>query len=521
MRTKSTLPPRPDLNVAMKPDNPKIRNELISMIVQYLEDSGYIASALNLRDDMRLIIAKESSRCRLLLKLRSVIKSGDWTQIEPLTNELSSSPKLLYSILRHRFFELLSSGDTSIALQFLSTRLREYRGHCEPPNDYEELCYTLVEAASPSQSPQLPDLSLSLQQILDSIDKELKSYDSPIYEKNPPDHRLVSLLQQAVKFQIGRFEEKGNIESLLVDYQPSAIPNGIPKSMPQDHNGNIKCLAFVPGTSTLISGSSDKTAIIWDAANWTKKAVLNDHDGRIWSIAAGNDIVTTACSDGIVRLYNITSTNMLAKLSNHNGDVYSVDTDIDGRHIVSGGYDQNVIVWDTPTQAPETILKGHSAAVTAVIYDPIKNLVVSGGKDLTVQLWDVRSYLAIMQLTPVLGEVTSISADPSFTRILAATKDSTNRIWDLRKIENVMLLKGHQNSSKHFVRARFGPNGKTVISGSDDGKIHAWDSFTGKPIKAFRAHQPTTYDVVWSSHAHVFASCGDDSNLFIWEPAQL
>lgn len=41
---------RPDLNVAMKSDNPMIRNEIPSMIVRHLDNSGYISAALNLRD---------------------------------------------------------------------------------------------------------------------------------------------------------------------------------------------------------------------------------------------------------------------------------------------------------------------------------------------------------------------------------------------------------------------------------------------------------------------------------------
>ena len=512
---------RPDLNVAMKPDNPRIRNEILSMIVQHLEDSGYISAALNLRDEMRLKIAKDSARNRLLLKLRVAIKSGDWNQIEPLTAELASSPKLLYSILRHRFFELLSTGDTSTALQFLSTRLREYKAHEDPPNDFDNLCMILVDAASPSQTPQLPEISDSLTRIINTIDSELLAADSPIVEQELPEHRLMDLLQLAVKFQIGNFELKSQIKSLATDFQPAAIPHNKSTTLPVGHKASVKSLAFVPGTSTLLSGSSDKTVCVWSLAKLDKVAELPGHRGRVWSIAAGNDIAATACSDGVVRLFNVPEATQIGEFHGHRGDVYTVDTDFQGRHIVSGGYDQSVIIWDAPTQAPETTLKGHGGAVTAVLFDPTGKIVVSGGKDLTVQLWDVRSYLATMQLAPVLGEVTGLSADPSFTRILAATKDSTNRIWDLRMTDSVMLLKGHNNSTKHFVRARFGPTGQTVIGGSDDGKIYCWDATTGKIIDKVRANHTGVFDVVWSTHAHMFASCGDEEIIHLWEPKAL
>ncbi|EAX88544.1 WD repeat protein, putative [Trichomonas vaginalis G3] len=512
---------RPDLNVALDPNNPHIKNEILSAIVQHLEESGLIASSLILRDEMRLKISKDSARSRLLLKLRVAIKSGDWNQIEPLTAELTSSPKLLYSILRHRFFELLSTGDTTTAMQFLATRLKEHRAYEDTPHDFEHLCAVLVDAASPSQSPQLPELSESLKRIIETIDEQIRQSDAPVIEKELPEHRLLDLLQLAVRFQVDDFKLKSPIQTLTSDFQPDVMPHGQCIELPSHHTASVKSIAFVPGTSTLLSGSSDKSVIVWSLAKMDKVNELRGHKGRIWSIATGNDVAATACSDGVVRVFNVPESRLIGEFHGHSGDVYSVDTDFEGRHIVSGGYDQSIIVWDAPTQAPETTLKGHGGAVTSVIFNSTGNIVVSGGKDLTVQLWDVRSYLATMQLAPVLGEVAGLSADPSFTRVLAATKDSTNRIWDLRMPNQVMLLKGHQNSAKHFVRAHFGPTGSTVIGGSDDGKIYTWDANTGKVIDKIRANRSCVFDVVWSSHAHMFASCGDEEKIRLWEPKEL
>jgi hypothetical protein len=71
----SSFPPlsAPSVSAALRPDTPRIRHKLISIIVQYLEDSGYYASALHLRDELRLHISQASSRSRQLIKLRSAI----------------------------------------------------------------------------------------------------------------------------------------------------------------------------------------------------------------------------------------------------------------------------------------------------------------------------------------------------------------------------------------------------------------------------------------------------------------
>ena len=512
---------RPDLDAALQPDDPRIRAQLLSMIVQYLEDSGLYASALNLRDEVRYKVACDVARSKQLVRIRGAVVTGDWTNMEHFTAKLCTNPSLLYRVLRHRFYELLAQGDTATALQFLATRLREHRVHEDVPGDFDRLCLTIVEAASPSQSAQLPDVQESRTQILAAIDRELKACTTPLIEQAPPPKRLLQVLGQAVEFQFGKFPPSAPVETLIRDYHPPVVPAPGSVALPRVHRGSVRSLAFVPGTNTLLSGSCDRTVVVWDTANKQKLGRLKGHEGRVWTIAAGRENAVTGSSDGTVRLWSVSEKTELAVFRGHEGDVYSVAVEGGMRHIVSGGYDQSVIVWDTPTQSAEATLKGHSGSVTAVLVDRSGKTIVSGGNDLTLQLWDARSCLATGQLTPILREVTSLSADSTFTRILAATQDNTNRIWDLRMTDSVVVLKGHQNSSKHFVKARFGPGDKTVIGGSDDGKIYIWDAATGQQINTLRAHAMGVFDIAWSSHSHCFASCGEDTDVLLWGPSAI
>jgi WD40 repeat protein len=507
---------RADLETALRSNNPHIRNELLSMIVQYLEDAGYFSSALNLRDEVRLLVANDSARGKALVKLRGAITSGDWSQVEHVTTSLSANSSLLYCIMRHRFFELLAEGDLVTALHFLSTRLREYRDHEDVPGDFDRLSLMLVDSASPSQSSPLPNLVESTSHILEAIDRELRTCDEPLIEQSPPEHRLLDLLQQAVSFQFGNFPPRNPITSVVADFRPSVIPSHESANLPSHHTSNIKALAFIPGTNTLLSGSSDKSICVWNVSGLTLIGKLNGHQGRVWSVAAGREFAVTGSGDGTVRLWSVHDLSELAVFNGHQDDVYSVDVEPGGNRIVSGGYDQSIMLWDGSTQSPEACLKGHSESVTSVLFG--EQTVVSGGDDLTVQLWDIRSCLATEQLSPVLGEVTSLAADSGFTKILAATRDNTNRIWDRRMNAPVVVLKGHRNAARHFVRARFAPDDQTVIGGSDDGKIYCWNATTGEIVDVIPAHPKGVFDIVWNSHGHCFASCGDDPDLHVWSP---
>ena len=121
---------------------------------------------------------------------------------------------------------------------------------------------------------------------------------------------------------------------------------------------------------------------------------------------------------------------------------------------------------------------GHSLSVAACIFSPVGNLVITGSKDCTIRFWDVVSGLCIKTITSHLGEVTSIEMNSSGLQLLSGCKDNSNRLWDVRmvcltclkiidrQLRPIRRFKGHQNTSKNFVRGGFA-NDSLVIGGSE------------------------------------------------------
>lgn len=59
-------------------------------------------------------------------------------------------------------------------------------------------------------------------------------------------------------------------------------------------------------------------------------------------------------------------------------DVYSVDFHPGENHVVSGGYDTHVRLFDTRNGEMVRNFLGHKAAVCSVVFNPYGNLIVSG-----------------------------------------------------------------------------------------------------------------------------------------------
>ena len=81
----------------------------------------------------------------------------------------------------------------------------------------------------------------------------------------------------------------------------------------------------------------------------------------------------------------------------------------------------------------------------------------------------------------------------------------------------VKRFRGHQNSSRHFIRAAFGPTDEKVMGGSEDGSIYIWDVNTAEVDRVLQGHEDVVYQSLWSSVHGVLASCSDDRSILLYQ----
>jgi WD40 repeat protein len=89
-----------------------------------------------------------------------------------------------------------------------------------------------------------------------------------------------------------------------------------------------------------------------------------------------------------VKVWDHESGDLLAKLSGHTGDVYTVNFSPDGSRIVSGSNDCTIILWDAKEYDQVFVLRGHSSYVHSVCFSPDGTMLASGSGDGTVRVWD-------------------------------------------------------------------------------------------------------------------------------------
>ncbi len=146
----------------------------------------------------------------------------------------------------------------------------------------------------------------------------------------------------------------------------------------------------------LLSGSRDKTLIIWDLTRdetqyGFPKRSLHGHSHIVSDCVISSDgaYALSASWDKTLRLWELSSGTTTRRFVGHTNDVLSVSFSADNRQIVSGSRDRTIKLWNTLGDCKFTITdKGHTEWVSCVRFSPNPQnpVIVSAGWDKLVKV---------------------------------------------------------------------------------------------------------------------------------------
>ena len=123
-------------------------------------------------------------------------------------------------------------------------------------------------------------------------------------------------------------------------------------------------------------GSSDSTALLWEASTGVCSRVLEGHEAGITSVAwtPYGSALATASKDHTARLWSATTGDVTHRLEPHGAAVWAVACSPDGGFIATGFGDQSTRVWNRSTGALMRALEGHADSVRSVAGTPVDGI---------------------------------------------------------------------------------------------------------------------------------------------------
>ncbi len=293
------------------------------------------------------------------------------------------------------------------------------------------------------------------------------------------------------------------------------------------HAGAVRSVAFNRDGTRIVTASVDGTAIVWDAASGTALVTLRGHGDELRSASFSPDgtRIVTASADKTARIWNADNGRELLKFIGHTDKLFSAAFSPDGRRIVTASADKTARVWDATNGAELFPLTGHTDVVTSASFSMDGAFILTSSQDSTARIWDANSGKQLVTLSGHTSGVRSAAFSLDGKRVVTGSWDYSARVWDAKTGAQLLLLKdttgpgnrGGQDTSRPVRCAVFSPDGKRILTASDDRIARVWDSTSGAALLRLIGHRQEVVGVAFSPDGTRIATASEDKTARIWD----
>jgi WD40 repeat protein len=290
--------------------------------------------------------------------------------------------------------------------------------------------------------------------------------------------------------------------------------SGFPQAVLLGHRESVTTAAFSPDGQTLVTGSDDGTARLWDgrvdrSGPWPPAVpdAVGKH-GAVNAVAvSAAGLAVVLGSDGVARLSRPDGSVQALQPS---GVVKDASFSVDGSLVVTAGRDGIARIW----RVDGTFVRGVGDAgevLNRARFSVDRKLVVTAGEDGVARVWTIGG--APVATLSNGSPVNDARFSRDGKRIVTAGDDGTVTIWRTAGGSRLQTLTG---STDAILAAAFSPNSALVAASGADFNARVWNARSGRALAVLRVHQGSVNDVAFSADGRWLATAGPGA-VGLWE----
>ena len=291
------------------------------------------------------------------------------------------------------------------------------------------------------------------------------------------------------------------------DYTRWDLPDGAKLRLGKGSVGNI---TFSPDGNQLIVKSSIGFWI-YDAHTGVELDLIPANPSNILGVSPDASIYVSKDSDNKVRVRNITDRSVISTLKGATSDMYYVAFSLE-QNTLASDIGNEIHVWDLITgELKNTLIMDiNTRWISSVVLSPDGTTLASLSRvsdNRFFQLWDVDTGSHITNISRHAYNIRDIVFSPDGKTIISGSENSIG-LWDVSTGKSRVKF-----STPYFYDIAVSPDGSTLATGGKG--VHLWDLATGTHLTKFGGYLWGGY-VAFSPDGSTLAS-GRRDELYLWD----
>ncbi len=280
------------------------------------------------------------------------------------------------------------------------------------------------------------------------------------------------------------------------------------------HEGDVYCAVFSPDGKSLATAGHDKVVRIWNLESRATRLILGGHTDEIncVSFSADGRAIATASDDQTVKLWDATSGQNRSTFAGHGDAVVAAVFTPDCRRVVSVARKGSLIVWDIETSHRRASFRIENGTVQSLAISPDgRFLAIGGDQAVILSMVDHRE---VTRLGRERSQVNCVAFSHNGKSLVTSGKDSAIKLWQTAGWHLKMTIPGPEKAPVESVA--FSPDDQTLAAVDINGGIHFFEPISGAKGR-IASGQSRLWSASFSPDGRSLATTSQDGKIELWD----